>query len=65
MSESIVGNRVSLKDRPEYVGVVKELHLEANEEKGRKKDLFKVLWDKGTTGIVEIKDLINQNKEDE
>jgi hypothetical protein len=62
MSESIVGNRVSLKDRPDYVGVVKALHLKANDEKGRKKDLFKVLWDKGTVGIVEAKDLINQNK---
>ncbi len=62
MSVTIVGNRVSLKDQPDYVGVVKELHLEANEAKGRKKDLFKVLWDKGTVGIVEVKDLINQNK---
>jgi hypothetical protein len=59
MSESIVGNRVSLKGQPEYVGLVKELHLKANDGKGRKKDLFKVLWDKGSVGIVEVKDLIN------
>ena len=62
MNNDIVGNRVSLKDQPEYVGVVKALHLKANDGKGRKKDLFKVLWDKGTVGIVEVKDLINQNK---
>ena len=65
MSESIIGNRVSLKDQPQYVGLVRALHLKADTDKNRKQDLYLVDWTRqATRGIVEPKDLIVIDDED-
>jgi hypothetical protein len=55
---NIKGRRVRLKDQTQFIGVVKELHLKADEERSRKNDLYLIDWDNGKQGIAETKDLI-------
>ena len=52
--------RVQLKTKPgedEYFGYIDKLYLPADINKFRKFDLWRVRWDNGKTGIVEIKDI--------
>jgi hypothetical protein len=61
MTDEFIGKRVKLKDKEiELYGFIKELHLAADESYTRPKDLYRVAWDNGKTGICEIKNIIIQ-----
>jgi hypothetical protein len=52
----VIGKRVKLKNK-DLIGTIDKLHLPANKERNRPKDLYKVKWDNGKVGLVEEKDV--------
>ena len=54
-----IDRAVQLKDKDiDLHGHISELYLKADESSNRPKDLYRVQWDSGYTGICEIKQLI-------
>jgi len=48
-----IGKRVSFES---LTGTVIELHLKADRSKSRKSDIYRIQWDNGKTGLLEIND---------
>ena len=52
-----IGKKVILNDDNSFVGKIVELYLLADPNRYRKYDLWRVLWNTGKIGIIELKDI--------
>lgn len=56
-TNEIIGKEVILNDDNSFVGIIVELYLLADPIRYRKYDLWRVLWNTGKTGVIELKDI--------
>ena len=52
-TEDPINKRVSFEN---LTGTIIELHLKADKTKSRKNDIYRIKWDNGKTGLLELTD---------